>query len=86
MIKYIKIVKYTAGCSIKEQIQDIIDSGQMDENTRLFFSNNNCLTMEDIAEVMTWFNLKKDYEFSDNNVVLVPREYILSVAKNKKKL
>ena len=24
MIKYIKIVKYTAGCSIKEQIQDII--------------------------------------------------------------
>ena len=86
MIKYIKIVKYTSGCSIKEQVQDIINSGQMDENTRLFFSNNNCLTMEDIAELMTWFDLRTDYDFANDNVVLVPKQYILSVAKDKKEL
>ena len=84
MKKYIKITKYMAGCSIKEQVQDIIDNGQMDEGTRLFFSNNNCLTMEDIAEVMTWFDLKKDSDFSDNNVVLVPKQYVLSCARNNK--
>lgn len=86
MIKYIKITKYTAGCSIKEQIQDIIDSGQMDENTRLFFSNNNCLTMKDIAELMTWFDLRKDYDFSDNNVVFAPKQYVLSLVKENEKL
>ena len=86
MIKYIKITKYTAGCSIKEQIQDIIDSGQMDEDTRLFFTNNNCLTMKDVAELMIWFDLRIDSDFSRDNVVLVPREYILSLAQDKKKL
>lgn len=86
MIKYIKITKYTAGCSIKEQVQDIIDNGQMDEDARLFFSNNNCLTMKDIAELITWFDLKKDYDFSDNNVVFVPKQYILSMAKDNQKL
>lgn len=86
MIKYIKIAKYMSGCSIKEQVQDIIDSGQMDENTRLFFSNNNCLTMADVAELMTWFDLRRDYEFSKDNVILVPRQYILSLAKDNKKL
>lgn len=86
MIKYIKIVKYASGCSIKEQVQDIIDNGQMDEDTRLFFSNNNCLTMEDIAEIMKWFDLKKDSDFSDNNVVLVPKQYVLSWAKNNRRL
>ena len=86
MIKYIKIVKYTAGCSVKEQIQDIMDSGQMDEDTRLFFTNHNCLTMKDIAELMAWFDLKKDFDFSDNNVVFVPKQYILSMAKENRKL
>ena len=86
MIKYIKIVKYTSGCSIKEQVQDIINSGQMDEDTRLFFSNNNCLTMKDVSELMTWFDLRKDIDFSDSNVVLVPKQYILSVAKDNQKL
>lgn len=86
MIKYIKITKYSAGCFIKEQVQDIIDNGQMDEDTRLFFSNNNCLTMEDIAEIMKWFDLKKDSDFSDNNVVLVPKQYLLSLVKNNQRL
>lgn len=86
MIKYIKITKYTAGCSIKEQIQDIIDNGQMDEDTRLFFSNNNSLTMKDVAELMTWFDLKRDYDFADNNVVFVPKQYMLSLAKENREL
>ena len=86
MIKYIKIVKYTAGCSIKEQIQDIIDSGQMDENTRLFFSNNNCLTMEDVAELMSWFTPMKDNDFACDNVVFVPKSNILFLARKGNKL
>ena len=45
MIKYIKIVKYMAGDSINKQIQDIIDNGMMDKDTRLFFDRGNCLTM-----------------------------------------
>lgn len=86
MIKYIKITKYMNGCSIKEQVQDIIDNGQMDEDTRLFFSNDNCLTMKDVAEIMTWFDLRTDYDFANDNVVLVPKQYILSVAKDNGKL
>lgn len=86
MIKYIKIAKHIAGHSIKDQVQDIIDNGQMDEDTRLFFANNNCLTMKDIAELMTWFDLKTDYDFSNDNVVFVPRECILSAAKDNAKL
>ena len=38
MIKYIKIVNYMNGDSIPKQIQDIIDAGMMDKDTRLFFN------------------------------------------------
>ena len=39
MIKYIKIANYMMGDnSIPKQIQDIIDAGMMDKDTRLFLS------------------------------------------------
>ena len=75
MIKYIKITKYTAGCSIKEQIQDIMDSGQMDEDTRLFFDSHNCVTMGDIKPLLSYFDIRNNDEI--NNVVFVPKEYFI---------
>lgn len=82
MIKYIKIVKYMAGDSINKQIQDIIDNGMMDEDTRLFFDRRNCLTMGDIKPLLEYFSIRSDNDI--NNVVLAPRDhFIRRFVKNK---
>ena len=81
MIKYIKIVKYMAGDSINKQIQDIIDNGMMDKDTRLFFDKDNCLTMGDIKPLLAYFDIRSDNDI--NNVILVPKDnFIKMFVKN----
>ena len=75
MIKYIKIVRYMSGDSIEKQIQDIIDNGMMDEDTRLFFDKNNCVTMGDIKPLLSYFDVANNDEI--NNVVFVPKDYFI---------
>lgn len=75
MIKYMKIVNYMCGDSIGKQIQDIIDNGMMDEDTRLFFDSHNCVTMGDIKPLLSYFDIKNNDEI--NNVVFVPNDYFI---------
>ena len=75
MIKYIKITKYMSGDSINKQIQDIIDAGMMDEDTRLFFDSSNCITMKDIKPLLAYFDIRDNNEI--NNVVFVPNDYFI---------
>ena len=82
MIKYIKIVNYMAGDSIPKQIQDIIDAGMMNEDTRLFFEKDNCLTMGDIKPLLTYFDIRSNNDI--DNVVFVPKDYFIRrFVKNK---
>ena len=82
MIKYIKITKYMVGDSINKQIQDIIDNGMMDKDTRLFFDKRNCLTMGDIKPLLTYFDIRSDNDI--NNVVLAPKDnFIKRFVKNE---
>ena len=75
MIKYMKIVNYACGDSIDKQIQDIIDNGMMDADTRLFFDSHNCVTMGDIKPLLTYFDIRNNDEI--NNVVFVPKDYFI---------
>lgn len=75
MIKYIKITNYMAGDTIAKQIQDIIDNGMMDEDTRLFFDTHNCVTMGDIRPLLTYFDIANNDEI--NNVVFIPKDYFI---------
>lgn len=75
MIKYIKITKYMVGDSINKQIQDIIDNGMMDEDTRLFFDRGNCLTMGDVKPLLEYFDIRSNNDI--NNVVLAPRDHFI---------
>ena len=75
MIKYMKIVKYMSGDSIGKQIQDIIDNGMMDKDTRLFFDSHNCVTMGDIKPLLSYFDIRDNSEI--NNVVFVPSDYFI---------
>lgn len=82
MIKYIKIVNYIGGETINKQIQDIIDAGMMDEDTRLFFEKDNCLTMDDIRPLLAYFDIRSNNDI--NNVVFVPKDnFIRRFVKNK---
>ena len=82
MIKYIKIVNYMNGDTINKQIQDIIDAGMMDKDTRLFFEKDNCLTMRDVKPLLAYFDIKSDNDI--NNVVFVPKDYFIRrFVKNK---
>lgn len=76
MIKYIKITNYMSGDTIAKQIQDIIDNGMMDEDTRLFFDSHNCVTMGDIKPLLTYFDIKNNDEI--NNVVFIPKDYFIT--------
>ena len=82
MIKYIEIVNYMNGDTINKQIQDIIDAGMMDEDTRLFFEKDNCITMGNIKPLLAYFDVRSDNDI--NNVVFVPRDhFIRRFVKNK---
>ena len=76
MIKYIKITNYMSGDTIAKQIQDIIDNGMMDKDTRLFFDSHNCVTMGDIRPLLTYFDIKNNDEI--NNVVFIPKDYFIT--------
>ena len=76
MIKYIKIVNYMNGDGIPKQIQDIIDAGMMNKDTRLFFDKDNCLTMGDIKPLLVYFDIRSDNDI--NNVVFVPNDYFIN--------
>ena len=75
MVKYMKIVTYLSGDSINKQIQDIIDNGMMDADTRLFFDKHNCVTMNDIEPLLTYFDITNNNDI--NNVVFVPKDYFI---------
>ena len=75
MIKYIKIANYMSDNSIPKQIQDIIDTGMMDEDTRLFFDRDNCITMGNIRPLLAYFDIRSDDDI--NNVVFVPKDNFL---------
>jgi len=75
MIKYMKIVNYMSGDSIGKQIQNIIDNGMMDADTRLFFDKHNCVTMNDIRPLLKYFDITNNDEI--NNVVFVPNDYFI---------
>ena len=75
MIKYMKIVNYMCGDKIEKQIQDIIDNGMMDKDTRLFFDSHNCVTMGDIKPLLPYFDITNNDEI--NNVVFVPNDYFI---------
>ena len=75
MIKYIKIANYMSDNSIPKQIQDIIDAGMMDEDTRLFFDRDNYITMGNIRPLLAYFDIRSDDDI--NNVVFVPKDNFL---------
>lgn len=83
MKTYINIINYTSGASVREQINELLTAGKIDKDTRLFFSKNNCLTTEVIAELVGYFDIRKDSDFDRANIVFIPREYILSRAEKK---
>lgn len=75
MIKYIKITNYMNDDTINKQIQDIIDVGMMDEDTRLFFDRDNYITMGNIRPLLAYFDIRSDDDI--NNVVFVPKDNFL---------
>lgn len=75
MIKYIKIENYMSDNSIPKQIQDIIDAGMMDKDTRLFFSKNTCVTMRDIKPLVIYFDIV--YSNNIDNVIFAPNDYFI---------
>lgn len=77
MIKYVKITRYMLGDTLEKQVNKMFDDGVMDADTRVFFENNNSLTTRDIREMLHWFDVKTDDGFNKENVVFVPKKWIL---------
>lgn len=75
MRNYIHIVKYTCGESIQEQIDEAVAKGMVTVDTRFFFSNNNCITTRELAELMVNFDIVRDNDFADDNVVFKPNKH-----------
>ena len=82
---YIHIVRYSSGTSVKEQIDALLTAGKIDADTRLFFSKNQYITMQDLSELEGYFDFVRDDDFDCDNLVLKPREYILKCAEEKRR-
>ena len=72
MVKYIQINRYTSG-NIMDEVDKVIEAGLMDEYTRLFFNKHECITTQDLAELIPYFDIVVDANF-DGNVVFIPKE------------
>ena len=84
MKKYIKITRYNSG-SVLDEVQNVIDNGLMDADTRLFFNNSNCIDTRDIAKLIVYFDIDIDMEFAMDNVVFIPNKILLkNVEANRK--
>lgn len=82
MKKYIAIHNYNGGSKIPEQLNDILKAGEITEEARLFFPVSEYITMWIITHMMTHFEIVYDDDFSKDNSVFKPREWVLeSVAK-----
>ena len=75
MVKYMEIINYMSGDSISKQIQDIIDNGMMDKDTRLFFKKSGCITMKEIKMLLSYFDMVVDDKI--DNVVFLPKKYFI---------
>lgn len=82
MRHYIKITRYMAGDSLATQLTKMVDDGMFDEHLAVFFSKSNCITTEDIAYMMKYFNIEKDSDFSNENIIFTPRKWILQSLAN----
>ena len=82
MRHYIKITRYMAGDSLATQLTKMVDDGMFDEHLAVFFSKSNCITAEDIAYMMKYFNIEKDSDFSNENIIFTPRKWILQSLAN----
>ena len=74
---YIKITRYMSGNGLKSQIKYMMDNNMINENTRLFFNKSNMLCTEDIAEMLTYFDIGIDIEFDMHNIVFVPKKRLI---------
>lgn len=81
MTKYIRIIRYNS-CNILEEVQEVINSNLMDEDTRLFFNKNECITSGDVAVLSRYFDIVIDGDFDMDNVVFKPNRRMLKAVKN----
>lgn len=84
MRHYVKITRYMSGDSLATQLTKMINDGLFDEHLAVFFSKSNCITTEDIAYMMKYFDIEKDSDFSNDNVIFVPREWVVHKVANEK--
>lgn len=84
MKTYILINNYMSGPSVWDQIQEIIDAGKMNEDTRLFFPKNQHVTMGEIAKILGSFKAVTDMDFDRGNVVFAPEEWFLTSIRAEK--
>lgn len=82
MRTYIKITAYMSGPSILEQIKEYADAGKVDEDTRFFFSQGNSITPGLVASLIHNFDIDIDWDFSKDNVVLIPKDHFLEALNN----
>lgn len=85
MRTYIKLTRYMHGNGFKEQINEALANGRVDVDTVFFLSKNNMLTTEDIAELLRYFDISRDLDFDNDNVVFKPTKYLLREIEAKGK-
>ena len=85
MRTYIKLTRYMHGNGFKEQINEALATGRVDVDTVFFLSKNNMLTTEDIAELLRYFDISRDLDFDNDNVVFKPTKYLLREIEAKGK-
>lgn len=84
MKHYVQIHAYMTADAIKNQLNEIKEADMFDENLRIFFNVHQMIGIFDIAYMLKYFDAKLDYDFSNENVVFIPQDWVIKNIKTDK--
>lgn len=84
MKHYVQIHAYMATDAFKNQLNEIKEADMFDEDLRVFFGCHQMISIQDIAYMIKYFDVKIDSDFSYENVVFIPQSWVLQSIKADK--
>ena len=77
MKHYVQIQAYMTANAIKNQLNEIKDENLFDKDLIVFFGCHQMIGISDIAYMLHYFNARIDIDFSKENVIFIPKDWVI---------
>lgn len=77
MKHYVQIHAYMTANAIKNQLNKIKDENLFDKDLIVFFGCHQMVGMSDMAYMLHYFDAIIDTDFSKENVIFIPKDWVI---------